>query len=57
MKLFCWFGLHAWISHTKWEPSIDAPIVTKATLHLNCSVCGKHKEEVIYDIGEDSLKA
>lgn len=42
----CIIGLHNWQFESIWEPSFDAPIVTKHTFIAKCMDCSKSKEYV-----------
>ena len=40
-KILCLLGCHQWHCSHKWEPDINAEIVTKYTFIARCSRCGK----------------
>lgn len=39
-RLLCWVGIHDKQVTTKWEPSIDAPVVTSFEVVCSCKQCG-----------------
>jgi hypothetical protein len=39
-RLLCWVGIHDKQVTTKWEPSLDAPVVTSFEVVCSCKQCG-----------------
>jgi hypothetical protein len=45
--MLCWLGFHQWLFRDTWEPSFDAPVITRFLQVAICRSC--HKREVVAD--------
>lgn len=47
-RLLCFIGLHKWLCWERWEPSMDAPIVTSCQMGATCERCARKRIDIDY---------